>query len=63
MRCSNVLLFHQKSLDKDPILVKKSYEEGPISQKLQKKRRRRKKLLMKKKNFEKSAISEVEKPF
>ena len=28
----NGLLFHQKSSDKDPILVKKSLEEGPISQ-------------------------------
>ena len=27
----NGLLFHQKSLDMGPILVKKSLEEGPIS--------------------------------
>ena len=37
MCCPNRLLFHQKSLDMGPILVKKSLEEGPISQKLQKK--------------------------
>ena len=28
----NGLLFHQKSLDMGPIFVKKSSEEGPISQ-------------------------------
>ena len=33
---TNGLLFHQKSLDMGPILVKKSLEEGPILQKLQK---------------------------
>ena len=32
----NGLLFHQKYLDMGPILVKKSLEEGPISQKLKK---------------------------
>ena len=38
MCCPNGLLFHQKSLDMGPILVKKqkSWVEGPISQKLQK---------------------------
>ena len=41
--------FTKKSLDMDPILVKKSLQEGPISQKLQKK-------------IEKSAIFEAEKP-
>ena len=46
----NGLVFHQNSLDKDPILVKKSLLEGPISPKLQKK-----------KNL-KSAIFEAEKP-
>ena len=45
----NGLLFHQKSLDMGPILVKKSLQEGPISQKL------RKKVL-------KSAVFEAEKP-
>ena len=49
----NGLLFHQKSLNMGPILVKKSLEEGPISQKLQKKK--------KKKNV-KSTIFEVVKP-
>ena len=44
------LLFHQKSLDTGPILVKKSLEEDPISQKLQQK-----------KKGVKSAIFEVEK--
>ena len=34
----NRLLFHQKSLDMGPILVKKSLKRGPISQKLQKKK-------------------------
>ena len=32
----NGLLFHQKSLDMGPILVKESLEEGPISQILRK---------------------------
>ena len=32
----NGLVFHQKSLDKGPILVKKKSEEGPVSPKLQK---------------------------
>ena len=32
----NGLLFQQKSLDMGPILVKKSLEEGPISQKSRK---------------------------
>ena len=32
----NGLIFHQKSLDMGPILVKKSLQEGPISQTLQK---------------------------
>ena len=36
MCCANGLLFHQKSLDMGPILVKKSLEKGSISQKLQK---------------------------
>ena len=44
----NGLLFQQKSLDMGPILVKKSLEEGPISNKSRKK--------------VKSAIFEVEKP-
>ena len=39
MCCPNGLLFHQKSLDMGPSLVKKSVEEGPISQKLQKNRK------------------------
>ena len=32
----NGLLFHQKPVDMGPILVKKSLEEGPSEQKLQK---------------------------
>ena len=48
MCCPNGLLFHLKSLIMGPILVKrKSLEEGPISQKLQK--------------LVKSAVSELEK--
>ena len=31
----NGLVFHQNSLDMGPILVKKSLEQGPISQKVQ----------------------------
>ena len=45
----NGLLFHQKSLDMGSMLVKKSLEEGPISQKLR--------------TTVKSAIFGVEKPF
>ena len=50
----NELLFHQKSLDVGPILIKKSLEEGPISQNLKKK--------IEKKKIEKSAVFEAEKP-
>ena len=38
MCCPNGLLFHQNSLDMDPILVKKSLKEGPISSRLRKKK-------------------------
>ena len=37
MCCPNGLLFHQKSVDVGPILVKQILGEGPISQKLKKK--------------------------
>ena len=35
----NGLLFHQRSLDVGPVLIKKSLENGSISQKLQKKKK------------------------
>ena len=36
------LLFHKKSLDIDPIFVKKSLEVGPISKKKKKKKKKKK---------------------
>ena len=54
MCCPNGLLFHQKSVDMGPILVKKILRGGPISQNFQQKKKKIDKI--------KSAIFEVENP-